>query len=826
MYRRLAFVTVFVLLLLVVVPTFAQDAPALTEKFTTYDSLLTVNYPQGWFVDSEADDFGTGFFMLANSADALETMRRNSKAEQIKAVGKGEVGIIVMRPAYLRKVFDYNTLTTPKQALEGMFGKLDGFNANDIVELTLGDYPAARYDAADKRSAGLILAVDAGDGGIYVLVASSRPDEMAQFESTVLDVAQSLHFGGDAAHLLIHDATLWDVRWSPDSTIVATRTSNIQAKENIVRLWDAVTGDMTAEFKNGLGVNWKPDLSQFVIWDVNSFTRVYDAVTQESLFTLPGATYANWKADGSQMITSTFGDSLVQVYEPEHGRRQLSIEAQTSLPAWKRDGAVIETRKISTGSGTNSIQLWDAATGENVLTVENSKYAVWNSDQSQIMAITDDKVIHVFDATNGSEVLTLSVETEAERDGVYDAEWHTGESLIAANVGRCSATRDNCSLSLWVWDAQSGDVVGRLGEEEPFSAAVWQPDGSRVLTLSREPSHALLWDVASGKVVATFEHPDTVRGAAWKADGSQLMTWSDENIVRIWDSETGEMVLALPHEVAIQRAEWNADETLIETEAEDGGLYFWDTETGRMLLRIGHASKGEKDVYVWQDWSPDGHYLVTRLSNSLLARVWDVPAQTAAAREAFEASAFTAEELNKQATDTLNNRDFAGAVAIYGQALRLDPDNAEIYNGRAVAQYRLDRIQLALEDMTRAIQLKPDYFQAYINRGDMYRLQGDPDRAMEDYNRALEVKEDAAAYNRRGIIYSNQKQYDEAIAEYSRAIELNPELAIAYSNRGYAYYAKGKEFYDEALADFQQYAKLAGDKANPDVLDLIKKLAG
>ena len=63
--------------------------------------------------------------------------------------------------------------------------------------------------------------------------------------------------------------------------------------------------------------------------------------------------------------------------------------------------------------------------------------------------------------------------------------------------------------------------------------------------------------------------------------------------------------------------------------------------------------------------------------------------------------------------------------------------------------------------MTKAIELRPDYADAYCFRGRAYRSQGEHDRAIEDSTKAIELKPDyAEAYYIRGAAYISQGEYD------------------------------------------------------------------
>jgi tetratricopeptide (TPR) repeat protein len=59
-------------------------------------------------------------------------------------------------------------------------------------------------------------------------------------------------------------------------------------------------------------------------------------------------------------------------------------------------------------------------------------------------------------------------------------------------------------------------------------------------------------------------------------------------------------------------------------------------------------------------------------------------------------------------------------------------------------------------------------------------------------------------------VYGELTKYERAIQDYDQAIELDPDYALAYNNRGFAYQALGKTV--EAGADFKKYEELTGQK--------------
>ena len=77
---------------------------------------------------------------------------------------------------------------------------------------------------------------------------------------------------------------------------------------------------------------------------------------------------------------------------------------------------------------------------------------------------------------------------------------------------------------------------------------------------------------------------------------------------------------------------------------------------------------------------------------------------------------------------------------------------------------------------------------------------GEYNKAMERFSRAIELNPQlSVAYNNRGSAYAKKGEYDRAIQDYDRAIELDPSDADAYYNRGLAYMYIGD--HDRAIRD-------------------------
>src|SRR5215470_11378701 len=157
--------------------------------------------------------------------------------------------------------------------------------------------------------------------------------------------------------------------------------------------------------------------------------------------------------------------------------------------------------------------------------------------------------------------------------------------------------------------------------------------------------------------------------------------------------------------------------------------------------------------------------------------------------------------------------DPAEKIRCYTEALRLKPEFAEAYNNRGNARGDKGDLDGALADYAEAIRLKPDFTNAYNNRGVTRRDQGNLDGALADYTEALRLKPDnAVTYFNRGLARRDKGDLGGALADYAEALRLKPDCAVAYNNRGVIRRDKGD--LDGALADYAEAMRLKADYAD------------
>jgi|WetSurMetagenome_2_1015567.scaffolds.fasta_scaffold43666_3 tetratricopeptide (TPR) repeat protein len=180
---------------------------------------------------------------------------------------------------------------------------------------------------------------------------------------------------------------------------------------------------------------------------------------------------------------------------------------------------------------------------------------------------------------------------------------------------------------------------------------------------------------------------------------------------------------------------------------------------------------------------------------------------------------------------------FELAGSDFSQVIRINPENIDALNGRALAysqigrgskeveyQYNSQKMELAQKDvqlayyldpknpwtnfalwqvdryqkespdiqikkLDEAILIDPDEAWFYWQRGAVKWNMGDYESSLVDINKALELQPRFVfAYGSLAQLYIQQQKYDEALVTAQKALEINPNLGVCWSNFAWAQY--------------------------------------
>jgi tetratricopeptide (TPR) repeat protein len=206
-------------------------------------------------------------------------------------------------------------------------------------------------------------------------------------------------------------------------------------------------------------------------------------------------------------------------------------------------------------------------------------------------------------------------------------------------------------------------------------------------------------------------------------------------------------------------------------------------------------------------------------------------------------------------------------IAACDQNLASDPNDAQVYQARGAAWYRIGDYDHAVADFSQSIKIDPKYIRAFYSRGLAWEGKGNLDNALTDFKyfatldhsfpdaqRAIarvtqaltKSSSDAAKpanetsdarskclrgatissddlivacneaikfepkktifWQKRGNAWYKEREYDHAISDYTEIIRLDPSNAKAFDSRGNAWLDKGD--FDRAIADFNKQISL------------------
>lgn len=281
--------------------------------------------------------------------------------------------------------------------------------------------------------------------------------------------------------------------------------------------------------------------------------------------------------------------------------------------AWSPRG-----QRIASGSGDSqtdvdhTVQVWDAASGENALIYRKHtaevKTVVWSPNGAYIASGSVDKTVRVWDAVTGNDLPFSPYRGHAAR--VRNVVWSPdGKSLASASKDR----------TVQVWDAATGRQLFLYPYPDELLTVAWSPDGQYIAFGGFGANPAVeVWDVAHSRLIYRYKnHTGDVRGIAWSRDSKRIASGSYDQTVQIWDAFTGNNAVTCRVHSEVNTLAWSPDSRSIASGSIDHTVQIWDASTGHHVYTYPGAINE-----VWAvAWSPDSTRIASG-SNDHKVRVW------------------------------------------------------------------------------------------------------------------------------------------------------------------------------------------------------------
>lgn len=339
---------------------------------------------------------------------------------------------------------------------------------------------------------------------------------------------------------------------------------------------------------------------------------------------------ATFSPNGKQILTAS-ADGKARIWNAETGEVLVSMEghgAAVMTAAYSTDG-----RRVLTGSADGTVREWDASTGE------RTKRVTGNSSGGWVWLVKYDasgkNVIYATDHNNAAgrpRTMLLRSGYPKELEDRVTGGRTEGGSLLGRHTervrniidmgpaGYITAGNDG-TVRRWVSNRNySGGVEVRILEE--FPDTVWDMEvipGSNNVVVATGTSAVVLRNGFHQDARQLGEHSGTVRALALSPDGSSVATASLDGTAAIWYFETGALSARMTgHEEGVLSVEFSPDGSRLLTTSLDRTTRVWNSETGALIstLRLAHG-------WIWSaSFAPDGARIVTASSDGR-ARIWN-----------------------------------------------------------------------------------------------------------------------------------------------------------------------------------------------------------
>lgn len=128
---------------------------------------------------------------------------------------------------------------------------------------------------------------------------------------------------------------------------------------------------------------------------------------------------------------------------------------------------------------------------------------------------------------------------------------------------------------------------------------------------------------------------------------------------------------------------------------------------------------------------------------------------------------------------------YKSAITTFSNLIQINDANANAYSQRALAYQKKNQLKKAVSDYGQAQYFDGKNEKHFYNGGGVLFMLGEYDKAIKSLTKAIELKSDFyAAYNDRGSCYRMKKNYKQALVDYQQAGKYGPKHAFVFNNIG------------------------------------------
>lgn len=180
----------------------------------------------------------------------------------------------------------------------------------------------------------------------------------------------------------------------------------------------------------------------------------------------------------------------------------------------------------------------------------------------------------------------------------------------------------------------------------------------------------------------------------------------------------------------------------------------------------------------------------------------------------------TSEGLYLKGIATLAAGDIQGALSLFENAQKANPDNPFVYSQIGFTSSRLKLHEKAIEAYREAVNMNPNDYESFFGLGMAYIRLNQPQQAISPFVQCTTINPQFPdAFYNLGLVYETLGQLEKSAEAYQQFIKINPGPAwTGFNQLGSVYIKMGQ--YEKAATAFQEVLK-----SNPSDLKATYQLA-
>lgn len=479
-----------------------------------------------------------------------------------------------------------SAMTIPSLAFDPAGARLAVGSGDGVV--SIWDVRTARLLTKLTGSAGAVRTVGFSPDGEWLI--AGYENRIAMLWRADGNPHDSLTFAGHDAAVIAASISrdgLKILTASEDKALVWTLRATAPDDDAMRRAWEIVGGPRTLVHGGRLvAAAFSPDGRKAITGARDGTARVWWSESQEPrVLGVHGDRVESlaFSGDGTRVISAS-DDGTARIWAIDGGAAPVVLEGhqrgQWVRSAMFRPGT---DRQVITASDDATVRLWTLS----------------DSIRMKVVQLTDPVFGAAFDGRGGRVVTAVADNTAKLWDvGAFDLLDPLGDQTTA------------------------GTVV--LGHDDWVMSAQFSPDGSRVVTASKDGT-VRIWLLRPGgqQPEHQFAHRQTVYDAAFSPDGAQVVSSSEDGYARIWFLNGSQSPIGLKHDAAVNKAAFSDDGAMVVTASRDGTAVIWDAVhvSSRLTLRSG------REAVRAARFTPAGTEVVTGSADGVV-RLWRIDAKS------------------------------------------------------------------------------------------------------------------------------------------------------------------------------------------------------